>query len=511
MSIAPPSPPCSAKHNENNAPSCETPGPSSPVASSIVPDSSDEAPIRESPSMRKGLMGSLRKQKLRSIGSLRSLRSPTKTKQSDTSDCLMDSSPLTPKHRLNSSLLLYFEESPPDRPIFDLDRMNSRTSSLYVHYSSPVPVPSPYEQIPQSPADSSLIPDGTVPPSPAPIQKILDSEKTMVRSSPAYTHGYETVSEAIKRPASTKSALSDSLREAAVYFNEPLVRFPNPGSEYLPIDDCFSLPAKSEDLGQTSAREDPSGVDRMDNSPVYNNSDKPSEDATTEVSNATNTERTPEEHAQLILENGYQACVYRRADGECRMKIKLLAFCHEDDDDSEWNNETLIRHAAAEDEKLALQLSAIIRDAGLTSVSDSELDEAFATGKLPAYLDVDPSWHLAEEVKTGKRDSSWGEHTGLYDGSGYGSSSSSRPVTGVTEMADVPRTRIPGAFVDHENEAPMIIRRLWDNTYPHSPDTDSPVKATVADPAISAAQEQHNNPLQDYEAFQGMLDLGGSA
>ncbi|KAI4922773.1 hypothetical protein J4E90_001207 [Alternaria incomplexa] len=490
MSIAPPSPPCSAKHNENNAPSCETPGPSSPVASSTLPDSSDESPIRESPSMRKGLMGSLRKQKLRSIGSLRSLRSPTKTKQSDTSEYLIDSSPLTPKHRLNSSLLLYFEESPPDRPIFDLDRMDSRTSSLYVHHSSPVPVPSPYEQIPQSPADSSLILDGTVPPSPAPIQKILDSEKTMVRSSPAYTHG---------------------LREAAVYFNEPLVRFPNPGSEYLPIDDCFSLPAKSEDLGQTSAREDPSGVDHVDNSPVYNKPDKPSEDATTEVSNATNTDRTPEEHAQLILEKGYQACVYRRADGECRLKINLLAFCHEDDDDCEWNIKTQIRFAAAEEEKLASQLSAIIRNVGLTSMSDSELDEAFATGKLPANLDVDPSWQVVEEVNMGKRDSSWGEHTGLYDGSGYGSSSSSRPVTGVTETADVPHTRIPGAFVDHENEAPMIIRRLWDNTYPHSPDTDSPVKATVADPAISAAQEQHNNPLQDYEAFQGMLDLGGSA
>ncbi|KAI4705140.1 hypothetical protein J4E81_000019 [Alternaria sp. BMP 2799] len=511
MSIAPPSPPCSAKHNENNAPSCETPGPSSPVASSIVPESSDESPIRESPSMRKGLMGSLRKQKLRSIGSLRSLRSPTKTKQSDTSECLMNSSPLTPKHRPNSSLLLYFEESPPDRPIFDLDRMDSRTSSLYVHHSSPVPVPSPYEQIPQSPADSSLIPDGTVPPSPAPIQKILDSEKIMVRSSPAYTHGYETVSEAMKRPASTKSALSDSLREAAVYFNEPLVRFPNPGSEYLPIDDCFSLPAKSEDSGQTSAQEDPSGLDRMENSPIYNNPDKPLGDATTEALNATNTDKIPEEHAQLILEKGYHARAYRRADGEYRLKIKLLAFYPEDDDDCKWNSETPIRLAVAEEEKLASQLSAVIRNAGLTSMSDNELDEAIATGRIPAYLDVDPSWHVAEEVKMGKRDSSWGEHTGLYDGSGYGSSSSSRPVTGVTETADVPRTRIPGAFVDHENEAPMIIRRLWDNTYPHSPDTDSPVKATVTDPAISAAQEQHNNPLQDYEAFQGMLDLGGSA
>ncbi|KAI4943936.1 hypothetical protein J4E91_009083 [Alternaria rosae] len=389
--------------------------------------------------------------------------------------------------------------------------MNSRTSSLYVHHSSPVQVPSSYEQIPQSPADSLLIPDGTVPPSPAPIQKILDSEKTMVRLSPAYTEAYEPVSGAMKRPASTKSALSDSLREAAVYFNEPLVRFPNPGSDYLPIDDCFSLPAKSEDLGLALAREDPSEVNRVENSLVYNNPDQPSGNATTEVLNATNIDKTPEEHAQLILEKGYHARVHRRTDGECRLKIKLLAFYPEDDDDSKWTSETPIMLAAEEEEKLASQLSAIIRNTGLTSISDSKLDEAFATGKLSAYLDVDPSWHVAKEAKMEKRDSSWGEHTGLYDGSGYGSRSSSRPVTGVTETADVTRTRIPGAFVDHENEAPVIIRRLWDNTYPHSPDTDSPVKATVADPAISAAQEQQNNPLQDYEAFQEMLDLGGNA
>ena len=69
----------SPKRNENDAPIYETPNPYSPGANSTVHDASDGSPVR------KGLMGSLRKQKLRSISSLRSLRSPSKTKQSDAS------------------------------------------------------------------------------------------------------------------------------------------------------------------------------------------------------------------------------------------------------------------------------------------------------------------------------------------------------------------------------------------------------------------------------------------
>lgn len=76
-------PPCSPMRQENDAPSYETPDPSSAGSSSTVPDASDESPTKDTSSIRKGLMGSLRKQKLRSISSLRSLRSPTKTKQSD--------------------------------------------------------------------------------------------------------------------------------------------------------------------------------------------------------------------------------------------------------------------------------------------------------------------------------------------------------------------------------------------------------------------------------------------
>jgi hypothetical protein len=89
--------PCSPKHNENDAPGYETPDPRSPGVSSTEPDVGDESPTKETTSMRKGLIGSLRKQKLRSISSLRSLRSPTKTKQFDTPESLLADVCVLPK------------------------------------------------------------------------------------------------------------------------------------------------------------------------------------------------------------------------------------------------------------------------------------------------------------------------------------------------------------------------------------------------------------------------------
>ena len=125
-------------------------------------------------------------------------------------------------------------------------------------------------------------------------------------------------------------------------------------------------------------------------------------------------------------------------------------------------------------------------------ISDDKLDKAFAAGKLPAYLDIAldegnamvVQSHLHSPTEVGKHDSTWGQHTGLYDGSGYGAGSCLQPMTGVTEMADMSSTSIPGAFSDHENEAPTIIRRLWDKIYSHGLDTEFPGQATVGDAAI---------------------------
>jgi hypothetical protein len=121
--------PYPAKQNENDVPGCETPGPSSPVARSTRLDTSEESPTKETTSMRKGLMGSLRKQNLRSISSLRSLRSPTKTRQSDKHECfLVDVGVLT--HIKEVTTKLVSPRAPKPRSIASTHRCYSTLRSL---------------------------------------------------------------------------------------------------------------------------------------------------------------------------------------------------------------------------------------------------------------------------------------------------------------------------------------------------------------------------------------------
>ncbi|KAB2106147.1 hypothetical protein AG0111_0g5847 [Alternaria gaisen] len=507
----------SPKRNENDAPIYETPNPYSPGANSTVLDASDESPVR------KGLMRSLRKQKLRSISSLRSLRSPTKTKQLDTPASPPADGPYTPKHRLNSSLVLNFEESPPDKPIFDLDRKDSITSSLRVHRSSPVPVPTSEKRNLQSSVDLSLIPFGTVPLSPAPIQRILELDQTGSPPSPTSILAYNPDQETMKSTASTKSALSDSLHGAGIYLDEPVVSHDDLELSHLLPDESLTKINNTEESRQSPACEEPSGVHRMEDSSTHKTDDEQiciRGSATNKALNAADVNKMIEKQAKVILDKGYHARTYRRADGRCRLKIKLLASDSEGgDDNAQYDNEIPFKLVGPQADRLVSELGSIVRENGMVFISDDKLDKAIAAGKLPAYLDIalDESnamvvqSHLHSLTEVGKHDSTWGQHTGLYDGSGYGAGSSLRPVTGVTEMADVSSTSIPGAFSDNENEAPTIIRRLWEKTYRHGPDTDFLGQAIVGDAAISKAHEQPESHFKDYKPIQSMLDPRGNA
>ncbi|KAG9192094.1 hypothetical protein G6011_10828 [Alternaria panax] len=513
--------PCSPERNENAAPSRETRGPYSPEASSAVPDASDESPAKDTSSLRKGLMGSLRKQKLRSISSLQSLWSPTKTRQSDTPASPLAEGPQTPKCRLDSSLVLGFKESLPDKPIFELGRRDSIASSLNVHHSSPVPVPTSAKQKVPSSVDSSLIPFGTVPLSPAPIQRILELDQTETHPSPLSILAHDPASGTMRRPASTKSVLSDGLQGTEVYFDEPVVSYDSDLNDLLP-DECFTQTDNIKESRQIIACKEPSWIHGSEKSLDHKTNaeqDGAQGSAIYRASNAANVNKTAEEHAKVILDKGYYARAYRRADGKCRLKVKLLASDFKDgDDDAKWDNEPPFRFAGPQGDRLALELGVIVRGNGMISISDDKINEAFAGGKLPAYLDIaldgdnakNAQGRLYNPARTRKRDNIWGQHTGLYDGSGYGAGSSLRPVTGVTETADVPRIRISGAFSNHDNEAPTIMRRLRDNTYPHSLDTDYPGQATVDGAAVSEAQGQPESHFKDYKAFRDMLDPHGN-
>ncbi|KAF2645109.1 hypothetical protein P280DRAFT_546501 [Massarina eburnea CBS 473.64] len=153
--------------------------------------SSSSSPSKDSPSKRKRLLGTLR-----SMGSLRSLRSSQANAKVDSSPPKAESPRGTPC-RAMPTLALDFEVSPPGKPMFDTStRKASDSSSMNVLHSSPMAMPMPTTP----PATDSYSPPGfvvgSVPDTPAPIQRpsvqkailaasSLSIEPTSTESSPA--------------------------------------------------------------------------------------------------------------------------------------------------------------------------------------------------------------------------------------------------------------------------------------------------------------------------------------
>jgi hypothetical protein len=186
-------------NKENDTPDLEDFGGTKSCTCSSVSDVTGSSPTKESPSRRKRLMGSLR----RSMSSLRIVGSPSSKEQGQPRvDCAVEpevrftwksldhhhtksvlQSPSTPVRsiQIRPSLALNFEESPPDQPMFNFSRPHRRSdsSSMEVHQSSPVPIPTPAQQDNQmhamvtQPCD---LPAGTVPNSPTPFRLALESD-----------------------------------------------------------------------------------------------------------------------------------------------------------------------------------------------------------------------------------------------------------------------------------------------------------------------------------------------
>lgn len=134
----------------------------------------DTSPLgKESPSRRHRLLGSLR-----SIKSLRNLRSNHSSSKKSEEEPVKSESPRSPQTpiRETPSVSLNFEASPADEPMFGpMTRTTSASSSLRVHHSSPITVPmatrntTPIAQ--GTPYGLTNLPAGTIPDSPAPLQR----------------------------------------------------------------------------------------------------------------------------------------------------------------------------------------------------------------------------------------------------------------------------------------------------------------------------------------------------
>jgi hypothetical protein len=110
-------------------------------------------------------------------------------------------------------------------------------------------------------------------------------------------------------------------------------------------------------------------------------------------------------------------------------------------------------------------------------VQDFVLRQALANDELPEFLNLDLEWDPKKKLesrvyspaKMQERghnvDSPFRNHTGLYDGTGYGgsSSSASRPATAVVELTTpmtTPGADIPGCYPNDEAERPKVEEKL---------------------------------------------------
>ncbi|CAE7215481.1 hypothetical protein PTTW11_10700 [Pyrenophora teres f. teres] len=441
----------------------------------------NESPSEDSPSKRKGLMGSLRKQKLRSIGSLRSLRSPTKTKQTDivvkpsvdvaATDRELAPPPNcqnlhTPNHPRNSSLALNFQESPPGQPIFDLSHKEYPSSGFSIRHSSPVPVPASDKQSLRSPVELSVIPNGTVPSSPAPIRKILDLDHTEDSPSRVFSSCRVPSMIMLKATAPVEKPLSDMLQAAADYY-------------LVPATDAQGKPMSSESIAQTvELKQTNSNTEPWSAWPEYRRGllDEFDEQSPpkSEVSVKAGNEKVDNEPGNImdkqedgadirpnataldLLRQKQRANIYRRADGKRQMQVRLTGSDVEKADDPDRQDKNEVVSAGRDEdftaaEKIVSNLGVFVRDDEiLVKAEGMELtpDEAHAAGRIPAYVDIDLEPTSPEEL--GKRGSSWGSHTGLYDGTGYGSGSTSRPMTAIN-------------VTEGDRESSMLLRTRANN------------------------------------------------
>ena len=153
-----------------------------------MPSAGSSSSVKDSPSRRKRLLGSLR-----TMGSLRSLR-PTQNHTKGSENVPDDSkakpdSPHTPV-RITPSLSLDFEVSPPGQAMFTMRNMSS-SPSVIVQRSSPITVPTSASQPApafNTPPGLSDFTVGTVPKSPAPLQRAAVQETILNYAAQAVPH-----------------------------------------------------------------------------------------------------------------------------------------------------------------------------------------------------------------------------------------------------------------------------------------------------------------------------------
>ncbi|EMD60873.1 hypothetical protein GGP41_009821 [Bipolaris sorokiniana] len=450
-----------------------TPGPS-PDKASVRPNTNDSPSSNESPSRRKGLVGSLKENKLRSINSLRSLRSPTKAKQPDLDASPCADSPRTPLPRPRSSLLLTFQESPADELLFDLSRTDSTNFGHNFCCSSPLPIPSSENQKPQSFALPSVIPDGTIPSSPAPLRKLLDLDQNEDFPSPMFGPAFDLDLACVDLLAPLQDDMQESHQiqgtsrettgvvQAAIEHRHVPTR--SPESEQPSTDNTTDL------VNDRRFMQGDSIVHEL------------TEKFHQRCLNMNEGMTDPSNNVLMIIGKDYMLRVFHNGDLKRRIGITACnGHGYAPDNESE-----MILARREEDfaaaERILPELGRFVvlnRDMLGNTNRELVLDEALAEGILPEWLDLNLDMEITERLhsrisnagKRQNRESTWGQHVGLYDGTGYGTGSSSRSSTaGETGMDDACHYVEKG---NPEDNIADILPGVYEKTYPFRSTPDS--------------------------------------
>jgi hypothetical protein len=339
--------------------------------------------------------------------------------------------PQSPYHGTKLSLALNFQQSPPDRPIFDVvQRKRSASSSLAVQRSSPVPIPTPAKQEDPPlgvPVHSTDLPTGTVPNSPGPLQTALyrESNHSDIPSdmSPVRAHT-ESVPEHIPTPMpGTNQGFSDNdLAEVS----QGQRRASSPESQVEPSD-YFNIPV-AKDSRCTYPNDAIRAADR--HYPRVYRCD-PS-----------------------LVRCKHDQCETDPADDESTGE-RIYTRCRVDERESLGTNSSSlnIEHTVFEDRsehiflgkcdptRIEYNEKVINTDIGAPDMPTTDVHNRVMTSREPQFQHAEsqivlqmkahqwrasyPQARAAQHVSRMSSPSRWGTHGSLYDGTGYGDTSSS--------------------------------------------------------------------------------------
>lgn len=131
--------------------------------------------------------------------------------------------------------MLNLEESPPEQPYFDMSKLNRSDSSLSViSHSSPIMIPRAAKKNISftNPAYRQRLPAGTVPNSPAPLQKALKNDLNILVPTPSSSPEFDisVMVEPIPTPMPGTTFTFEDINSDIVLLPPPAKPFPSTAS-----------------------------------------------------------------------------------------------------------------------------------------------------------------------------------------------------------------------------------------------------------------------------------------